>query len=128
MNIWESYVTAFHRAFDHPVAEKPTPLDPETRALRLALIEEELDELSNALYNEDLVETADALGDLIYVVVGTAVASGIPLTPVLDEIQASNMSKVNSDGTVSYHENGKVRKPDTWTAPNIAQIIEEASR
>lgn len=126
MNIWEQYVRAFHEAFGHPVADKPTIPDEEQKALRLALIGEELDELSNALYNDDIVGVADALGDLIYVVVGTAVVTGVPLTPVLEEIQVSNMSKLNPDGTVSYHPNGKVKKPEGWEAPNIHAIIQEA--
>lgn len=127
-NKWTGYVEAFHSAFGHPVETTPTLLDEETKALRLALIEEELDELTNALYNDDLVETADALGDLIYVVVGTAVASGIDLDPVLDEIQISNMSKIDVDGKVHYHPNGKVKKPEHWQAPDIAGVIEEQTR
>ena len=190
-------VRRFHEAFNHPVRDTPTPLDDATLALRLNLIDEEVDELFAAIHNGDLVEIADALGDIVYVTIGMALCEGvsdrlpvyddcnvnmggpaldlsnedipyhanmiqvaidgfaggradiedtlylstildhayqlawtlgIKLTPVIEEIHESNMTKLQEDGTAIYNEFGKVMKPDTYVAPDIALVLEGQKR
>ena len=121
-------VAAFHKACDVPILIKPAIPARERQNLRLELIREEVDELELAIGLEQLHHIADALGDIIYVVVGTALEFGIPLDKVWDEIQRSNMAKVNPvTGKVRKREDGKVLKPDGWTPPDIARVIGEAA-
>lgn len=72
----------------------------------------------------DTVEVADALGDLIYVIYGMALELGIPLSRVLDEIQASNLSKLGADGQPIYREDGKVLKGPDYFPPDISRALE----
>ena len=87
--------------------------------LQIRLIDEEVKELFNAIEEENLVEIADAMGDIIYVVMHCANAYGIDLEPIYDEIQRSNMAKVGSDGKVTRNANNKVMKPEGWMPPDI---------
>jgi predicted HAD superfamily Cof-like phosphohydrolase len=98
MNKMQQQVKAFHIAFGAPVADKPTLIPDERGDLRADLIYEEWEEYGVALDDGDLVEIADALGDLLYVVFGAAIEHGIDLEPVFNEIHASNMSKLGADG------------------------------
>lgn len=118
-------VLEFHEKFEALIATKPTMPDFKTKVLRVSLIEEELDELIAALNNNDVVETADALGDLLYVVYGCAVTCGIDLEPVFDEIHRSNMSKLDADGNVIKREDGKILKSNLFFPPNIADVLEK---
>ncbi len=117
-------VRVFHHACDQPVLQEPTiPTQPRVD-LRIALIEEEWIELQEAVANEDIVEIADALGDIVYVVVGMALEFGLPLDRVWAEIQASNMAKVDSaTGKARKFPNGKVMKPDGWQPPNVRRAL-----
>lgn len=92
-------------------------------ALRHELIREELAELKQAHDKGDLIGIADALADLAYVVVGAAVAFGIPLDRVFDEVHRSNMSKLGEDGKPIYREDGKVLKGPNYTPPDIERSI-----
>lgn len=115
----QNMVREFHDAFGLYSADTPTMPEREVRALRLSLIEEELGELSEAFGLGDLVATADALGDLLYVVYGAAVACGIDLDPVFAEIHRTNMAKVGG----ARRGDGKLMKPEGWQPPDLAAIL-----
>ena len=91
--------------------------------LRLALIEEELNELKIAIQNKDLIEIADALTDLLYVTYGTGHSFGINLDKCFQEVQDSNMSKLNKDGKPIYNKDGKVLKGPNYFKPNLSKIL-----
>ena len=94
--------------------------------MRLRLLKEEVEEFENAHKNRDKVEMADALADIIYIAVGTANIMNIPLDKVWDEVQRSNMDKVDpTTGKVKKREDGKVLKPDGWKGPQIEKVLEE---
>lgn len=93
--------------------------------LRQSLVEEEFDELMDAINQRDMIETADAIADCIVVLIGTALEFGIPLPEVWDEVHRSNMAKVDPlTGDVRYRDDGKVLKPAGWTPPDIKSILE----
>lgn len=119
-------VAAFHKACDVPILEKPTIPDLTRRELRISLINEECNkELIPAIDKaNDIAEVADALADLIYVIVGTALEFGIPLDRVWNAVQAANMAKVDPiTGKVKKREDGKVLKPLGWVAPDINKAV-----
>ena len=91
--------------------------------LRYDLIKEELDELSLAIKEKDIIEVADALTDLLYVVYGAGHAFGIDLDKCFAEVQRSNMSKLDIDGKPIYNENGKVMKGPNYSKPNLKQFL-----
>lgn len=121
MNKMQKQVEEFHRTFDLGVGTRPGIPDVQAKARRFALISEELDELHDAMWNNNIVETADALGDLLYVVLGSAVEFGIDMEPVFEEIHRSNMTKVGGH----KNEYGKFVKPDTYEPANLGPIIEQ---
>ena len=113
----QGMVREFHVKHGVECPERPTiPADLGTRMLRVRLIAEELREFDSAT---NLVAVADALGDLAYVVYGAALAYGIDLGPVLEEIHRSNMSKAVGQ----KREDGKVEKGDGWTPPDLARVL-----
>ena len=116
-------VADFHRACDVPILESPQW--PEDRIqLRKDILAEEFDELFTAIDHRDMIETADALGDLVYVAVGTALEFGIPFTPIWDEIQRSNMTKVDpKTGKVKKRDDGKVLKGPNFSPPDIVGVL-----
>ena len=116
-------VEDFMEAMGQDVNVVPSWPDEETQRLRVDLIEEELDELHYAMDNKDMVEIADALGDLLYVVYGAGHAFGIDLDECFKEIHASNMSKLGPDGKPIKREDGKVLKPDTFFPPDLKTIL-----
>ena len=91
--------------------------------LRYDLIKEELDELSLAIKEKDIIEVADALTDLLYVVYGAGHSFGIDLDKCFAEVQRSNMSKLDNDGKPIYNENGKVMKGPNYSKPNLNQFL-----
>jgi len=94
--------------------------------LYASLVDEEFAELSNAYRELDIVEVADAIGDLIWVLQGLALSIGIPQQAVWDEIARSNLAKIDPEtGTVLKREDGKVLKPDDWTEPDIETILSQ---
>ena len=115
-------VRAFQRAFGQRVGEKPELPDKNERKLRMKLLAEEYTELVMAENNDDLVEIADALADIIYIACGTAVSYGIPLDDVFESVHASNMAKL-VDGKVIRRADGKVQKPEGWQPPDIKRIL-----
>jgi predicted HAD superfamily Cof-like phosphohydrolase len=122
------YVADFHRAFGLPVRTSPTADLPQTeKSLRFNLMKEENEEYLDAAEKGDLVEIADALGDMLYILCGTINAHGLQykITEVFEEIQRSNMSKLGEDGKPIYREDGKVMKGPHYFRPNIQHIIEK---
>jgi len=117
-------VEDFMEAMGQEVNAVPTWPEEEIQRLRLDLIEEELDELHYAIDNKDLVEVADALTDLLYVIYGAGHAFGIDLDECFKEVHASNMSKLGPDGKPIKREDGKVLKPDTYFPPDLKNILE----
>jgi predicted HAD superfamily Cof-like phosphohydrolase len=113
-------VRDFHDKFGLPVGITPEVLEG-TEALRLELIDEEVEELYDAVNNGDLPEVADALGDILYVVLGAAVSWGIDLGPIFAEIHKTNMAK--EGGKVRW--DGKILKPDGWKPPEILRLLKE---
>ena len=111
----------FMRAFDQQVHEEPAWPDFSTRELRLELIQEEYEELEEAIDNKDMVEVADALTDLLYVIYGAGHAFGIDLDACYNEVHASNMSKLGEDGKPMKNEMGKVLKGPNFFEPNLKQ-------
>jgi predicted HAD superfamily Cof-like phosphohydrolase len=108
----------FSEKFGAHVELSPTGKIPEdVENLRIKLIEEEWRETKKAMEDQDIVEIADGLADLLYVVFGTAVAYGIPIDEVFREVHRSNMSKVGLDGIVRRDEYGKIMKPEGWKSP-----------
>jgi predicted HAD superfamily Cof-like phosphohydrolase len=116
-------VKDFHVAFGQRVGEKPELPEQNERALRMRLLSEEWEEYRSAEYDNDIVEIADALADIIYIACGTAVSYGIPLDEIFNEVHRSNMAKL-VDGKVLRREDGKIQKPEGWTAPDIKSIID----
>jgi predicted HAD superfamily Cof-like phosphohydrolase len=121
-------VAEFHDAFGIESANAPVVSLPEqTVLLRHNLMKEENEEYLEAAQNKDLVEVADALGDMLYILCGTILSHGMQhkITEVFNEIQRSNMSKLGSDGKPIYREDGKVLKGPNYFKPNIASILEK---
>ena len=118
-------VRAFHEATGVPVLKRPTLPDWTRSDLRASLHSEEDKELREAIFAQDLEAIAKELADLIYIAAGTALEFGIPLDRVWDEVHRSNMAKVDPvTGRVRYREDGKVLKPEGWTPPDIAKVLE----
>jgi predicted HAD superfamily Cof-like phosphohydrolase len=119
-------VQEFHEAFGLGVQQKPIAnLDENKLKLRFDLMAEENEEYLEAAKNNDIVEVADALGDLLYILCGTILEHGMQhkIEAVFNEIQRSNMSKLGADGKPIYREDGKVMKGPNYFKPNISDII-----
>ena len=113
----------FMEAFGQSVQVDPTWPDFSTRELRIELIQEELEELSDAVADRDMVQIADALTDLLYVVYGAGHSFGIDLDECFQEVHASNMSKLGEDGRPIYREDGKVLKGPSFFQPDLEGIL-----
>ena len=116
-------VGLFMKTFGQDVKTKPSLSSKKINDLRISLIQEELNELKEAINNNDLIETADALTDILYVTYGAGQAFGINLDNCFDEIQNSNMSKLGEDGRPIYNEKGKVLKGPNYFKPNLVKIL-----
>lgn len=117
-------VAAFHEAFDLPRQESPNvDIDASLAALRVALVEEEVGELVQAVAEHDLTAIADALADIVYVAYGTALTYGVDLDSVLAEVHRANMSKLGTDGRPVRREDGKVLKSDRYTPPDVTAVL-----
>ncbi len=117
----QAMVAAFHRTFDILVSPAPTVADARTRGLRVTLIQEEFDELKEALAAEDLSSIAKEMADLLYVIYGTAVSYGIDMDSVFREVHRSNMSKLGG----YKRGDGKWVKPATYSPARIEPILAE---
>ncbi|KDN55758.1 pyrophosphohydrolase domain-containing protein [Flavobacterium seoulense] len=121
-------VKEFHTAFGIEHSETPIADLGETKnTLRYHLMKEENEEYLEAVQNNDLVEIADALGDMMYILCGTIIEHGLQdkIEAVFDEIQKSNMSKLGEDGKPIYREDGKVMKGPNYFKPNFSKILGE---
>lgn len=119
-------VKEFHISFGVGVNEAPkASLGEAVNMLRYNLMKEENEEYLEAVQNDDLVEIADALGDMLYILCGTIVSHGLQykIEEVFDEIQRSNMSKLGADGKPLYREDGKVMKGPNYFKPNFEEIL-----
>lgn len=122
-------VEQFHQAGDVPVLMSPAFPSNERIALRQDLIIEEYTELLNAIDERDMTAVADGITDLIYVLIGTALEFGIPLPDVWLAIHASNMAKIDpKTGKVRKRDDGKILKPEGWTPPDIAAVLDAARK
>lgn len=126
--VWE-----FHTAFGQVRNTIPTLPGSETladpnslRSLRKRLLEEEYNEYVEGEDNNDLVEIADAIADILYIAYGTAVSYGLPMDEIFNEVHASNMSKLGEDGKPIYREDGKILKGPNFFKPDILSIIKRA--
>lgn len=140
----EALVRRFHHVYGLPIHQENPSLERDSLHMRMSLIGEEFAELVGSVYGSqarntlesayqqavseddgtrDLVETADALADLVYVVYGMALETGIDLAAVLAEVQRSNMSKLGPDGKPIYREDGKVLKGPGYFPPNVAGVL-----
>ncbi len=118
-----SKVGVFMKTFGQEVKDKPTFSTDKINKLRLDLIEEELNELKEAMKKKDLLEVADALTDILYVTYGAGHAFGINLDKCFEEVQNSNMSKLDLNGKPIYNENGKVMKGPNYFKPDLSKFI-----
>ena len=119
-----SKVKTFMNTYGQDVKEQASFPDDKIVQLRVDLIEEELNELKEAIENNDIVEVADALTDILYVTYGAGHSFGVDLDECFDEVQRSNMSKLGEDGNPIYNDSGKVMKGPNYFAPNLKKIIE----
>ena len=116
-------VKLFMKTYGQEVKAKAEFSDDKTNKLRVDLIKEELDELTKAMDEKDLLEVADALTDILYVTYGAGHAFGINLDKCFDEVQNSNMSKLGEDGNPIYNEAGKVMKGPNYFKPDLSKYI-----
>ena len=116
-------VGTFMKTFGQEVKEKSSLGSDKINKLRLDLIEEELGELKEAMKNNDLLEVADALTDILYVTYGAGHAFGINLDKCFEEVQNSNMSKLDSSGEPIYNDVGKVMKGPNYFKPDLSKFI-----
>ena len=122
-----NHVRDFHDAFRVPVRHTPSAELPDNEIeLRFNLMKEENEEYLEAAKNGDIVEIADALGDMLYILCGTINAHGLQekMASVFEEIQRSNMSKLDDNGLPIYREDGKVMKSSNYFKPDIRSILE----
>ena len=119
-----SKVGIFMKTFGQEVKNKPSFSTDKINKLRLDLIKEELSELSDAMNNKDLLEVADALTDILYVTYGAGHAFGIDLDKCFDEVQNSNMSKLDENGKPIYNEHGKVMKGPNYFKPDLSKFVD----
>ena len=116
-------VGTFMKTFGQEVKQSPAFSSDKINNLRLSLIKEELDELIEAMNKKDLVEVADALTDILYVTYGAGHAFGINLDKCFEEVQNSNMSKLDINGKPIYDEKGKVMKGPNYFKPDLSKFI-----
>ena len=117
-------VGIFMKTFGQEVKEKASFSTEKINKLRISLIEEEVKELKEAMKNKDLVEVADALTDILYVTYGAGHALGINLNECFDEVQNSNMSKLDQNKKPIYNEFGKVMKGPYYFKPYLKKVID----
>ena len=116
-------VRLFMKTYGQEVKDKAGFSDARTNKLRIDLIKEELEELTEAMKDENLLEVADALTDILYVTYGAGHAFGIDLDKCFEEVQNSNMSKLGEDGKPIYNEAGKVMKGPNYFKPDLSKYL-----
>lgn len=120
-------VKEFHKAFNHPVAEKPKYMSMKRALSRYKWMKEEIDEFIEATKNNDIYEQVDAMIDNIYFALGTLVEMGVEPEEIFEIVQNANMAKLWKDGKPRYNKDGKVIKPKGWQDPHnlIKKIIDK---
>ena len=118
-----SKVGTFMKTFGQEVKTKPSFSTEKINKLRIDLIKEELEELTEAMNNRDLLEVADALTDILYVTYGAGHAFGVDLDKCFEEVQNSNMSKLDENGNPIYNESGKVMKGPNYFKPDLSKFV-----
>ena len=118
-----SKVGIFMKTFGQEVKTEPSFSTDKINKLRIDLIKEELEELKEAMKNNDLLEVADALTDILYVTYGAGHAFGINLDKCFEEVQNSNMSKLDENGNPIYNESGKVMKGPNYFKPDLSKFV-----
>ena len=116
-------VGIFMKTFGQDVKQSSSFSTNKINELRVSLIKEELDELIEAMNKKDLVEVADALTDILYVTYGAGHAFGINLDQCFEEVQNSNMSKLDNNGEPIYNDKGKVMKGPNYFKPDLSKFI-----
>ena len=116
-------VGIFMKTFGQEVKSKAELSNDKINELRISLINEELEELKKAIKDNDILEVADALTDILYVAYGAGHAFGINLDKCFNEVQESNMSKLDSNGKPIYNESGKVMKGPNYFKPNLSKFL-----
>ena len=116
-------VKKFMETFGQEIREKAGFPNEKITSLRYDLIKEELDELKEAMENKDIKEVADALTDILYVTYGAGHAFGVDLDKCFEEVQNSNMSKLDSDGKPIYNDKGKVMKGPNYFKPDLTKFV-----
>ena len=116
-------VRLFMQTYGQEVKDKAGFSNAKTNKLRIDLIKEELEELTEAMQDENLLEVADALTDILYVTYGAGHAFGINLDKCFEEVQNSNMSKLGEDGKPIYNEAGKVMKGPNYFKPDLSKYL-----
>ena len=116
-------VGLFMKTFGQEVKTKPSLSSEKINSLRINLISEELEELKEAIKNNDLKETIDALTDILYVTYGAGHAFGVDLDKCFDEVQNSNMSKLGENGKPIYNDSGKVMKGPNYFKPDLSKFV-----
>ena len=116
-------VGTFMKTFGQEAKTKPSFSSDKINKLRIDLIKEELDELQEAMKNNDLLEVADALTDILYVTYGAGHAFGINLDKCFNEVQNSNMSKLGENGEPIYNQSGKVMKGPNYFKPDLSKFV-----
>ena len=111
------------KTFGQEVKSRPSFSTDKINKLRIDLIKEELNELKEAMDNNDLLEVADALTDILYVTYGAGHSFGINLDKCFDEVQNSNMSKLSENGEPIYNESGKVMKGPNYFKPDLTKFV-----
>jgi len=116
-------VEVFMKTFGQEVKANPSFSTEKINKLRIELIKEELEELVEAMKNKNLLEVADALTDILYVTYGAGHALGVDLDKCFDEVQNSNMSKLDENGKPIYNETGKVMKGPNYFKPDLSKFV-----
>ena len=116
-------VGLFMKTFGQEIKKKPSLSSEKINNLRISLINEELEELKEAIKNQDLKETIDALTDILYVTYGAGHSFGVNLDDCFEEVQSSNMSKLDNNGKPIYNDKGKVMKGPNYFKPDLSKFI-----
>lgn len=126
-NLFVAGVKQFHSLCGYAHSAVPSVSDADRRSLWSKLVEEEVQELQSALSSADLIRVADGLGDVIYVCIGAALAFGLPIEKIFNEIHRSNLSKVNTAGHIERRPDGKILRGNNYTPPDLLRVLTEHS-
>jgi predicted HAD superfamily Cof-like phosphohydrolase len=118
-------VAKFNRSFNNELKYSPSLIPLKSGILQHELMKEENDEYLDAIMDNNIIGVADALGDQLYILLGTILKHGMQyvISDVFDEIHRSNMSKIPVEGKAVYREDGKILKPSTYSKPNLKPIV-----